>query len=77
MMFVVPGNLSRRYFHVLRQGDHRLDLHIHVTMTASVADKGDERMELVGVTARDAMTTQKMTVQLLTGDRSRLGLRGQ
>jgi hypothetical protein len=36
MMFVVPGNLSTRYFHLLLQGNEHLKLHIYVTMTASV-----------------------------------------
>jgi len=35
MMFVVPGNLSTRYFHLLLQGNEHLKLHIYVTLTAS------------------------------------------
>jgi hypothetical protein len=36
MVFVVPGKLSKRYFHLLLQGNEDLKLHIYVTMTASV-----------------------------------------
>lgn len=58
IVFVVPGNSSRRHFHLLLQGNEDLKLRIDVTMTASVLIR-EICIKLVSVTIQKEITKQK------------------